>query len=145
MAKINICDVCKQPAETNHRLSLFLKDGKKKTDKKEADVCKKCYELFLTTIESSAPLTLTITSVIAANKTPAPLAPSVGYIAQPNTLTPEEVGNGAFKVPSQMTYAIARKMNKEALKSETGECKHEEKSMEDGGVICRKCKRPVED
>ena len=145
MAKINICDLCKQPAETNHRLSLFLRDGKKKTEKKEAELCKKCYDLFLTRIESSTPMELAIVASFA-EKLSAPITPAPGYISQPNTLTPEEVGNGAFKVPSSMTYAVARKMNKETAKTEAekGECKHEEKSMEDGGVVCRKCHQSVE-
>lgn len=143
MAKINICDLCKQPAETNHRLSLFLRDGKKKTDKKEAELCKKCYDLFLTRIESSIPMELAAVASFA-EKLSAPIKPAPGYIAQPNTLTPEEVGSGAYKVPSQMTYAIARKKNKEAAQAEAGECKHEEKSMEDNGVVCRKCHQSVE-
>lgn len=138
MAKINICDLCKQPGETNHRLNLFLKDGKKKLEKKEAEICAKCRSRLESAIDSNSPLSLSSVDVTKQNV-------PVAYIAQPNTLTPEEVGNGAFKVPSQMTYAIARKLNKETAKAEAGDCKHEEKSMEDNGVVCRKCKRPVED
>jgi hypothetical protein len=148
MAQISICDLCKQPkAEIEYRLSVFKRIGKKHSNKAEAEICEDCHKLICESILAHANQPkIVFGRADCATQIP----PRV------NTTTsverPEEVASGVFKVPSHSPGAIKKLGSrttgvKEETKDDSGNCKHNNKTMDDDTlrVICKDCKRPVED
>jgi hypothetical protein len=139
MAQISICDICKQPKETDFKLSLFRQEGKKQKGKVSGDVCAECVELISTAILATpnAPRPLGSSNKQTPRPSPQVLS-STGPVEALQT-----VSDGVFKVPSAMTPQRARAINKAKAEAD-GDCKHENKTMEDSGVICRDCRKPIE-
>lgn len=145
MATIQICDTCKQPKDTDFRLSLFRQEGKKQKGKVSGDICSDCVDLISAAITASPsnPRPLGVAHKPVAAKIDRDAPPSL--TGQIENVLPPLVSDGTYKVPSIMTKAKAREINKTREVEEVGKCKHEKKTMEDTGVICRDCRQPIED
>lgn len=146
MAQISICDICKRPFETEFKLDIYKTGGGRgrKSVKISADICEGCVEIISSAVTASStnPKLLGSKQVIA--KEMAKLG-AEAFNTLPSidgrTAPPKEVEPGVFKVPSTLSNNQVRKMNHQANK-DTG-CKHENKTMEDSGVICRDCRQKI--
>jgi hypothetical protein len=152
VAKLNICDLCKKPGETAHRLSLFKKDGKKHLDKKDAEICEGCDKRLRDAIDAAA-TAQTTPAFIPTTFGPTSPAGIHGYVVdkpaapkiQPQA---EDKGDGVFKVKPALTREEVKAKNKAAEASPKKEgCPHKEMTMDDTSmkVVCKGCGIAMED
>lgn len=142
MAKLNICDLCKKPADTDHRLSLFKKTGKKHEGKKLFEICQGCFSTILGALNSAPDKPVYLVQSGNVARMPVQVEVAKQDTAPTIKTNTDEVSPGIFKVASNVTLEEVKKINKEIAKS----CKHEKMTMDDDGrVVCAQCRKNVED
>lgn len=142
MARVNICDLCKEPKDTDFRLSLFKRTGKKKEEKSEAEICEPCHKQLALGLSRKERF-INFGTLVFDKMPPDPL----GYISPEahKALTALTPPDGVVKVPSSLTPSSIKKINKSVETANSG-CKHDEKTIDDSGrVVCRSCKKSIED
>lgn len=153
MARITICDLCKERIKNDETrrgelsLSFFATEDMSEKDEVLAELCDKCTDLILKTIKGDEPLVAQ-----KAQKKPvlrtrtqepeeeeddlsdapvAPLGPSAEEKAAREP-TKELLDDEMVKVPSRFDKKRANKI----IDKQKGKCPHHFKSFKDGKVVC---------